>query len=86
MVIKMSNKFRKKHGKIPISEWSKEFQDEAKVFLEKRRKALAKYENDPIKWAKIHNKYAKMADELRDRATKDWELRQAILSASRHKN
>ena len=77
---------KKKHGKISLSVWSEEFQKEARELLEKRRKELAKYEDDPIKYARVHNKYAKIADELRDRATKDWELRQAVLSALRHKN
>lgn len=77
---------KKKHGKISLSVWSEEFQEEARELLEKRRKELAKYEDDPIKYARVHNKYAKIADELRDRATKDWELRQAVLSALRHKN
>ena len=77
---------KKKHGKISLSVWSEEFQKEARELLEKRRKELAKYEDDPIKYARVYNKYAKIADELRDRATKDWELRQAVLSALRHKN
>ena len=78
--------FKKKHGKILPSMWSEVFQKEVKELLDKRRKELAKYENNPIKYARVHNKYAKILSELEDRATQDWELRQAVLSALKHKN
>ena len=78
--------FKKKHGKILPSMWSEVFQKEVKELLDKRRKELAKYENNPIKYVRVHNKYAKILSELEDRATQDWELRQAVLSALRHKN
>ena len=78
--------FEKKHGKILPSMWSEEFQKEVRELLDKRKKELAKYEDEPIKYGRVHNKYAKILSELEDRATKDWELRQAVLSALRHKN
>ena len=78
--------FKKKHRKILSSMWSEEFQKEVRELLDKRIKELAKYEGDPIKYARVHNKYVKIVNELRDRATEDGELRQAVLSALRHKN